>query len=150
MSYSFGPSGGSGGNPFSALPPADNGPWKISAIQVWSGNRIDAIEMIWRNPQGNIRTSPKFGGSGGTEQEFDIDAADYLVRIEGSVGEREDNVRVFSLQFFTKQGRSSKVFGSQTAAPFRYDEIPGNQVISLFGRSGAEIDALGVVIEPIE
>jgi hypothetical protein len=148
MSDQFGPSGGTGGNPFTAEPP-EGGGWKISAIDVWSGDRIDSIELIWSHSGGETKSSPKFGGSGGNESEFQIDVGDYLTRIEGSVGSKEDNVRIFSLQFFTRNGNMSKIFGKPTQAKFRYDEIQGQQIIGLFGRTGAAIDALGVVYDEI-
>jgi hypothetical protein len=146
MSNSFGPSGGTGGDSFSVLPPSDNGPWKISAIQVWSADRIDGLEVIWSNQHGDVRTSPKLGGTGGVEHEFQIGQDDFLTRIEGSVGSFNDNVRLFSLQLFTKNGKSSDLFGKPASDKFQYDGVTGYQILGLFGRSGSAIDALGTVL----
>jgi hypothetical protein len=146
----FGASGGLGGTDFVAQPPRENGPWKISSIQVRSGSRIDSIEVFWTNSSGDIHASPRYGGSGGEEDEFPIDSGDYLVRIEGSLGfiENESSYpRLFSLQLFTQNGKSSPVFGKATEAKFHYDGIPGYQITGLFGRSGSAIDALGVSID---
>jgi hypothetical protein len=152
MSYRFGPSGGIGGDPFTTSPPAENGPWKISMIKVWSEDRINALEVVWTNPLGEVRTSPKFGGSDGHQHEFEIDKDDQLVRIEGSTEvvkfwEGLSWYQFCSLQFFTQQGRSSPLYGQQWGVGFSYDGVPDHQVIGFYGRSSSWIEALGVMID---
>jgi hypothetical protein len=54
MAKKFGASGGLGGAAFDAPAPDDGGPWRISAVEVKSGSRIDGIELnmdqsIWSN-----------------------------------------------------------------------------------------------------
>ncbi|HST20920.1 MAG TPA: jacalin-like lectin [Blastocatellia bacterium] len=149
MSSKFGPSGGVGGSAYDAPTPTSNGPWRISEAQGRSGSRIDQIELIWSNSVGSTKSSPTFGGGGGDPFEFTIENGDYLTEIRGSVGSNNNSVVLFSLQFFTKSGKVSPVFGSSTPASFYFQSPPGYQITGIFGRSGSAVDALGVYIDLI-
>jgi len=148
MNIKLGPSGGTGGSPFEMVPNPKNGPWTISSIEGRSGTRIDQIELVWRNEQGNTDSSHEDGGSGGSDFNFGIPSGDYLTSIEGSVGHHNSD-RIFSLQFHTKNGLKSKTFGTQGTFDFFYQCPEGYQIVGLFGRSGTEVDAIGVYIDLI-
>ena len=65
----------------------------------------------------------------------------------GSVGNNNGQVTVFSIQFITNAGTRSNVYGRPTSAAFSF-QCPTNYVVrGIFGRSGQEVDALGVYIE---
>lgn len=148
----LGASGGIGGDPFNTESPRDDGPWKIGAIQVWSDNTgVNAIEIRWISQKEETRYHT-YGDRKGEEYEYRIGADDHLVKITGSLGLRHIEVyrlHVSSLRFFTRKGHSSPVIGMESNVKFQYDEIPGYQIIDLFGRAGSDLDALGVGIEPI-
>jgi Jacalin-like lectin domain len=148
MSYVFGPSGGVGGNPYSAPVPTSGGPWRISGVQGRSGSRIDEIEIVWSSPGGS-QSSEQFGGDGGTPFQFSIPDKDYLTLISGTVGVNNGSVVLFSLQFFTQNGNKSPVFGSATSTPFNFQCPPGYQISGIFGRSGSAVDAFGVYLDQI-
>ncbi|HXC70344.1 MAG TPA: jacalin-like lectin [Pyrinomonadaceae bacterium] len=149
MSYAFGPSGGVGGNPYSApVPTTGNAPWTISGVQGRSGSRIDQIEIVWSSKSGS-QSSDQFGGDGGDPFTFNIPSGDYLALISGSVGVNSGSVVLFSLQFFTVNGNKSPVFGSATSTPFTFSCPPGYMISGIFGRSGSAVDALGVYLDPI-
>jgi len=149
MSYVFGPSGGVGGNPYSApVPTSGNAPWQISGVQGRSGSRIDQIEIVWSSKTGS-QSSEQFGGTGGDPFTFNIANGDYLTLISGSVGVNNGSVVLYSLQFFTLNGNKSPVFGSATSTPFNFQCPPGYQISGIFGRSGSAVDALGVYLDPI-
>lgn len=148
MSFVFGPSGGVGGNPYSAPMPTSGGPWRISGVQGRSGSRIDQIEIVWSSAGGS-QSSDQFGGSGGNPFAFSIPDKDYLTVISGTVGVNNGSVLLFSLQFFTQQGNKSQVFGSATSTPFNFVCPPGYQISGIFGRSGSGVDALGVYLDLI-
>lgn len=149
MSSTFGPSGGVGGSPFTAPAPTANGPWRINAVEGRSGSRIDQIELIWSNSAGATDSSPEFGGTGGNPFNFSILTGDYLTAIQGTVGTYNDSVRLFSLQFSTKNNTKSPVYGKATSYNFSYVCPTGYQITGIFGRSGSAVDALGVYIDPI-
>jgi hypothetical protein len=149
MSYAFGPSGGVGGSPYSALMPNSGGPWKISGVQGRSERRIDQIEIVWSNQAGGTQSSAQFGGDGGNPFQFSISTSDYVTQIVGSVGQHDGSVRLFSLQFITKSGAKSAVYGKAGSGNFNYQCPPGYQITGIFGRSKSAVDALGVYIDAI-
>lgn len=151
MSEKFGFSGGTGGAAYNApAPPAqDQGPWKISELKGRSGDRINQVELIWENHKHATREGGPFGGGGGGPFEFKIASDDYLTQIRGSVNNFDGSVRIFSLQFATRDGGVSPVFGKETAFTFFFDCPKGYQITGLFGRSGTEVDGLGVYIDLI-
>jgi hypothetical protein len=149
MSYAFGPSGGVGGTAYSAPMPTSGGPWKISGVQGRSGSRIDQIEIVWSSQTGGTQSSAQFGGGGGDPFQFPISTGDYLIQITGSVGSHDGSVRLFSLQFVTKSGTKSVVYGKAGPGNFNYQCPPGYQITGIFGRSKTAVDALGVYIDPI-
>ncbi len=143
----LGPSGGLGGQAFDAHPPTRRGPWKINTLQGRSGSRINQLELIWKDDAGETQSSQEYGGDGGDPWTFNIQSDDYLTEIKGFIGDH-NSVRVFSLQFVTRNGVESEVFGKATSSskPFSYQCPDGYQIVGIFGRAGAEIDALGVYI----
>lgn len=149
MSSKFGSSGGVGGSPYDAPAPSSGGPWKISGVQGRSGSRIDNIEVVWSAQSGGTQSSPQFGGEGGSPFQFSIPTGDYLTMISDSVGDYDDSVRLFSIQFTTKNGTKSAVFGKATSDSFTFQCPPGYQITGIFGRSGSSVDAFGVYIDPI-
>jgi hypothetical protein len=118
-------------------------------MQGRSGSRIDQIEVVWSNQSGGTQSSPEFGGDGGSPFQFAIPTGDYLTQIVGSVGEYDNSVRLFSIQFVTKNGAKSAVYGEATSAAFLFQCPSGYQITGIFGRSGSAVDALGVFIDPI-
>src|SRR6266403_1272334 len=149
MSSAFGPSGGVGGSPYTAGMPTSGGPWKITGVQGRSGSRIDQIEILWSSQTGGTQSSDQFGGDGGSPFQFSIPSADYLTQIIGSVGTTDSSVRLYSLQFVTKAGVKSAVYGKAGPGNFNYQCPSGYQITGVFGRSGSAVDALGIYIDPI-
>lgn len=149
MTTAFGPSGGYGGAAFNAPAPGQNGSWRISGVEVRSGSSIDQIELTWTSQSGATQSSDEFGGEGGAPSSFGIAAGDYLTAIVGSVCTYNNLVLISSLQCFTKNGYASSVFGIPTNRNFYFECPAGYQIIGIFGRSGSELDALGVYIDEI-
>ncbi|MCK5146255.1 hypothetical protein KAR48_05835 [bacterium] len=114
----FGPSGGVGGSSFDAPKPSGDLTWRIREFNMRSASRIDQIQVEWANSAGDIKDSHKFGGEGGTDGEFDIANNDYLTKIDGTVGDIQRSTRLFSLQFTTKNGSTSDIFGTRGVREF--------------------------------
>jgi hypothetical protein len=148
MSYKFGPAGGVGGTAFDAPYPTGAttmNPYAISAMKGRSADRIDQIQVVWVGAGGGGE-SPPFGGGGGQPFRFDLPPGESLAQIVGSVGVINNTVTVFSIQFITNAGTRSNVYGRPTSAAFSF-QCPTNYVVTgIFGRSGDEVDALGVYI----
>jgi hypothetical protein len=149
MSFKFGPAGGVGGSAFDApypVIPSANKLWTISAMKGRSGSRIDQIQVVWAGAFGGGE-SPKFGGEDGAPFQFDIPPGEMLTQIVGSVGEYNNSVRLFSIQFVTNTGTPSPVYGHATSATFSFQCPPNYLITGIFGRADRAVDALGVYIE---
>ncbi|KAF5339698.1 hypothetical protein D9758_014901 [Tetrapyrgos nigripes] len=142
--------GGNGGTAFDMLDTAgDPLTTRLSSITVHSGSGIDAIECTFQVGNKTV-SSGKKGGNGGSAHTFELRFEEQITRIEGRA-----NTGLCKLQFFTNQGRSSDVYGSNTAGdpfiwlPPSYDpNNPGAEVTGLIcfeGASGKMVDRLAPV-----
>ncbi|KAF5344583.1 hypothetical protein D9758_013885 [Tetrapyrgos nigripes] len=141
--------GGTGGNAFDMLDTVgDPLTTRLTSITVDSGSAIDAIECKFQVGNKTV-SSGKKGGSGGSAHTFELRSGEQITRIEGRA-----NTEMCKLQFFTNQGRSSDVYGSDTGDPFvwlppSYDpNNPGAEVTGLVcfeGASGTLVDRLAPV-----
>jgi len=143
VDFAFGPSGGIGGTAF--YPAIPLGAYKI--IKVWGrvGSTITQIGFTWSTPNGDM-SSPAFGAKGDPNFEVNIGAGDYLTQIFGSLNSQ---TRVSTLKFVTKNNVETTVGSQLTDDQFGFSSPPGYQIALMFGRSGSEIDALGVTIGPL-
>lgn len=123
--------GGTGGDPFSDdLTEV----CRLTAVRIRSAARVDAITAVWRMADGSTRTAQQHGGNGGTEQQFSLDADEYINRIEGRSGSEIDQ-----LAFFTSKGRKFGPYGGDGGTPF---VLTGGPVNGFVGRSGTRLDAI--------
>jgi hypothetical protein len=138
-----GPVGGNGGSAFTLACAPDE---KIGAVSVRSGRRIDGV-AIHCVPKGAVPKTvleEQRAGSGGHRKDFVIRADEVLTRIEGSTGTcNKDTERVCSLRFRTSRNRVSGWFGQPGTRQFSLFEN-GEEIIGLVGRSGKEIDKIGL------
>lgn len=126
---------------------------KIHQVIVKSGDRIDQIQLIWRDAKGGTITSDPIGkGTGGTKNPaWPQNNVEPFVAIKGAIGYHDNSLRVFSIQFFTTNS-SSPIYGCvkpECDRYFYYSCPEGYQIIDLFGWAGNEVDSVGVYIEPI-
>jgi hypothetical protein len=104
---------------------------------------VDRIETILSNgyPFGH-------GGMGGDEQTMTLAAGEYLSSIHLCSDKHNGSTRIFSVSLLTNQGRSLSG-GTPTSNCVSYTASDGWQIVAFHGRSGDEIDKLGVVYAPI-
>ena len=150
MSLKLGPSGG-------ISKPYDTGSqdpkWKVHRVNLRAGDRIDGIQLVWTDGV-TFRQSDWFGNpNGGSEYHYPIKDGDYLVKIVGSVGipdPPKDSLRVYTLEFFTKDG-SHERFPPKNETPYKfyYECCADHQINGIFGWADAEVDALGVYTDVI-
>lgn len=111
-------------------------------IKIRSGARVDAIEFSYANG-----TSSKHGGDGGTEQIITLDNGVFIKRITAYNGEKDGHTRVFGLKIHYTDGTESPVYGTQTNDITELGDPEGRgYIVGMHGRSGAELDRLGVII----
>lgn len=81
---------------------SDPFPANLKTVKVRCGSRIDAIECIFKLPDGREFSTGRKGGGGGGEQIFTLNENERIIRVEGRGASRIDRV-----QFFTNQNRTS-------------------------------------------
>lgn len=134
-----GPSGGIDGDDFLDAPPPDD--VRITAIHVWHGSWIDAIQIHWSDS----KASPKHGGDGGENKE-DIFLADdeHLVGIYGKYGEKVD-----SIGFVTNKRVIEPLGGDGGDVEFHYNAakspLTNIDIVGFCGRAGDYIYAIGCI-----
>lgn len=130
--------GGPHGTPFNDLASSRTGR-PIDVLSLRGGTRLDAVALTLDDG-----TRLEHGGSGGTEKSLALQPGEQLVAATLSVGKKDDRTRVFSLSVTTSQGRSLSA-GTATGESYTLAAPAGWHIAGFTGRSGDEIDKLGVV-----
>ncbi|MBW4643802.1 MAG: hypothetical protein KME23_12565 [Goleter apudmare HA4340-LM2] len=138
----IGLSGGSGGSSFAIQCPGN-----IRKIYIRAGRRIDSIGFYCES--GKAEYASTVGGNGGTQYTFNLKPGEYLRGIRGRYGKcGKKSTRICSIQFITNQRYSLEYGGTGPASgTFNY-ELPSDEVYGFYGRSGKNIDAIGIITRP--
>lgn len=132
---SYGINGGDGGGSFKDSPPSPN--YRLYTVNVWSGEYIDAIQLIWIDKDGNITTGQKHGGNGGGLTSITLRDGEHINRIYGRSGSFVD-----FLSFRTNLGRTFNM-GGNGGGDFDVEFGREGIMMGILGRCGAVVDALG-------
>jgi hypothetical protein len=74
---------------------------------------------------------------------FTLDRDEFLIGVAGRYGDLIDSIRFYSSK------KNSEVFGGGGGnADFGYSAPAGQRIVSLFGRAGDSLDAIGVMYAP--
>ncbi|MFF0595407.1 jacalin-like lectin [Streptomyces antibioticus] len=107
------------------------------------GSRLDAVTLT--HDDGTALTH---GGTGGTATSLTLAAGEHLTSVKLTQGQKDGRTRVFSASFTTDRSRTVSA-GSPTADTVTFTAPAGWQIVGFTGRSGAEVDKLGVLYAPI-
>jgi hypothetical protein len=130
--------GGQGGRGFEDEPPRFSA---VAGFVVRCGDIVDAIQVLYRLPDGGLRRAEQHGGNGGREQVFELLPGEQLIGISGQAG-----ARVGSIQFHTNR-RVSKRYGLGAApdnTAFELPLPPNSEFVGFAGKSGSLLDAIGL------
>ena len=131
--------GGGGGTSFSDFDTFfDDNILKIQSITVYSGSRVDGLEVDYLTENG-IKTVLHGQKGGNKENRVTFDDA-ALKEIFLSAGSRVDQIT-----FVNTRGRSFGPFGGTGGTLRSLSSGEGEVILSLFGRDGSELDQLGAV-----
>ena len=127
--------GGGGGGAFTDEP--SNCGAKVKKILIRSGERIDAIQITYKYPNGQIKDGKYFGGNGGGRHMIDInvDKGEKIVGVFGRSGLELDQ-----LGFITNTGKIFGPYGATGGGPFKVESCV---IRGIYGRSGGLIDSIG-------
>jgi len=134
------PVGGSGGTPFTDVHRVGAAP---ASVTVRSGSRVDQVALTLADG-----TMLAHGGTGGSAQSLTLGAGEHLTSATVSTGTRSGGTRVFGITLRTNLGRTL-TGGTATAGAVTLTAPPGYRIAGLTGRSGTEVDKLGLVYAPI-
>ncbi|SMF38839.1 jacalin-like lectin [Streptomyces sp. Amel2xC10] len=107
------------------------------------GSRLDAVTLT--HDDGTALTH---GGTGGTATSLTLAAGEHLTSVKLTQGQKDGRTRIFSAAFTTDRSRTLSA-GSATADTVTFTAPAGRQIVGFTGRSGAEVDKLGVLYAPI-
>jgi hypothetical protein len=139
LSDQFGGPHGTSYNDSSALPPTP----AVTKLTIQTGNRVDHVETTLSN--GYVFSH---GGTGGTAQTLALGSGEYLNAVNLCVDQYQGHTRVFSIKFTTSNGRSLSG-GTTSSSCTTYAAPSGWQIVGFHGRSGDEVDKLGIVYAPV-
>ncbi|WP_055527335.1 jacalin-like lectin [Streptomyces graminilatus] len=93
-------------------------------------------------------TALTHGGTGGTAKSLTLGSDEHLTSVKVTQGQKDGRTRIFSASFTTDKARTL-TSGSVTNDTATFTAPSGWQIVGFTGRSGDEIDKLGVVYAPI-
>lgn len=111
---------------------------RIVRISIRHGARVDAIQTTWLLTDGTQLTGARHGGGGGEETVIEFGSNEHIVTIQGRSGSRIDSLTI------TTNKKSYGPYGGDGGKPF--GPIPAEAAGGFFGRSGTNVDAIGVFI----
>jgi endonuclease/exonuclease/phosphatase (EEP) superfamily protein YafD len=106
-------------------------------------SRLDAVSLTHDGG-----TNLTHGGTGGTATSLTLAAGEHLTSVKLSQGQKDGRTRIFSASFGTDKGRTL-TSGTATSDAKTFTAPSGWQIVGFTGRSGSEIDKLGVLYAPI-
>ena len=134
--------GGPHGTPFTDVERVVGGAEPV-ALSLRAGARVDGVALEYAD---GGRTA--HGGAGGSERSLVLDAGEHLVSATLSTGQRNGRTRVFHAEFATDRGRTLSG-GTPTSDTVTFTAPEGWRIAGFHGRSGDEVDKLGVIYTPV-
>lgn len=138
MSDQFGGPHGRNYNDVNLLPASP----RISRIFMRAGSRIDSLGAVLSDNSTLVH-----GGSGGTHRELALSGGEYVKSLYVCSGKKNDTTRIFYARYATSAGRTLSG-GSGTADCTTFTAPAGSAIVGFHGRSGDEIDKVGVIYAP--
>ncbi|WP_371575636.1 jacalin-like lectin [Streptomyces sp. NBC_01314] len=134
-----------GGPHGTAYNDADNLPSTVSprTLTLRGGSRLDAVQLTHDGG-----TTLAHGGTGGTATSLTLASGEHLTSVKLTQGQKDGRTRIFSAAFGTDKGRSL-TSGTATSDAKTFTAPSGWQIVGFTGRTGDEIDKLGVLYAPI-
>ncbi|KAG1708875.1 hypothetical protein DVH05_022507 [Phytophthora capsici] len=113
----------------------------VGSITIQAGKRVDGVSMVLSSP---TKASLTHGGTGGKANTLTLEPGEYISSMEAHWGKHRGHTRIFYLKFTTNTGRWVEG-GGKTEATATMTAPEGYQIGGFHGRSGEEIDSLGVI-----
>lgn len=112
---------------------------RIRSIYIRTGSRVDGVSFVTNN---NLL---KHGGNGGGEKRIELQLGESITRYEVYTNKKSGHTRLFWIKFTTTFQTIEG--GSKSGSYYKYDIPQDREVIGMHGRSGREMDKLGMVMK---
>ncbi|RYO88815.1 hypothetical protein DL766_010246 [Monosporascus sp. MC13-8B] len=134
-----------GGPHGTAFNDADDLPNTVSprTLTLRGSSRLDAVSLTH---DGGAALS--HGGTGGTAASLTLASGEHLTAVQLTKGQKNGRTRICSAVFTTDKGRTLSA-GTVTSDSKTFTAPSGWQIVGFTGRSGDEVDKLGVLYAPI-
>lgn len=113
----------------------------LKRISIRTGKRVDQVAFA------TTSHSLIHGGGGGSESSLEIDSDDRVKQFDCCLGKMDGHTRLFYIRFVMQKGKILEG-GTITTECITYVIPYGMYVIGMHGRSGEEVDKLGLVMKP--
>jgi endonuclease/exonuclease/phosphatase family metal-dependent hydrolase len=130
--------GGPHGAPFTDVATVPLGQ-RTTKVGVRTGARVDGVGLTLADG-----TSFEHGGTGGTAQTLTLAAGESISSVTMHAGTQNGRTRILFIRVVTSAGRAI-AGGTPTSSAVTYTAPAGWQISGFHGRSGAEVDKLGVI-----
>lgn len=138
MSDQFGGPHGKNYNDSNLLPAIP----RVSKVFLRAGSRVDSLGAVLSDNSTIVH-----GGTGGTYKELALSGGEYVRSLYVCSGKKNDTTRIFYARYTTSTGRTL-TGGSATADCTTFSAPTGSAIVGFHGRSGNEIDKVGVIYAP--
>ncbi|KAL5332529.1 Endonuclease/exonuclease/phosphatase [Aspergillus crustosus] len=137
--------GGPHGTWFNSLPslPTGNPNLKTTTVFLAASSRLDSISLTL-----STGTTTTHGGTGGTASELTLADDEYWTGTKLCQGQYNGHTRIFYMAVTTSQGNVVEA-GTETEECVEWVAEEGWGGVGVWGRSGDEVDMLGVVYAPL-
>lgn len=114
----------------------------VASVALRTGARVDRIGVTLSNG-----FTLQHGGSGGNLQTLTMAAGEFLTAADLCSAQNDGHTRVFYAKLYTSLGRTL-AGGAQTSDCTTFTAPASWQIVGFHGRSGDEVDRLGVIYAP--
>ncbi|MDX8051752.1 jacalin-like lectin [Lentzea sp. BCCO 10_0798] len=132
------PFGGPHGTPFTDVASVPLGQ-RVTGVSLRAGSRLDQVGLSFADG-----TAFTHGGGGGTAQQLTLAQGEYLKSVTLHSAQYNGRTRIFRAGFTTSTGRVLSG-GGETSSSVTHTAPAGWQIAGFHGRSGDEVDSLGVI-----
>jgi hypothetical protein len=115
----------------------------VRTIGLRAGSRVDQVSIAFTSG-----TSLVHGGTGGTAQSLALAAGEHVVKAELRADAFNGHTRIFWARLTTSLGRTISG-GTQSGASATFTAPAGWQIAGFHGRSGDELDKIGMIYAPL-
>ncbi|MGW8765171.1 jacalin-like lectin [Streptomyces sp. NPDC055815] len=130
--------GGPHGDPFNDLDRVPAGA-RATTLALSAGSRVDRLAITLDNG-----TTLTHGGAGGTTSSLTLGSEEYVTTAHLCRAQKDGRTRIFHAAFTTNLGRTL-AGGTPTSDCVTRTAPPGWQITGFHGRSGDEIDKIGLI-----